>query len=69
MNTKRIESFDMWVICFFVLRVPLPGVPAGFRFLLLLSPLSKELAKGSEEGDGAVEVVSMGGGFGDYMLL
>lgn len=33
------------------------GVPAGFLFLLLVTPLSKEVVKGSEEGDGAVEVV------------
>lgn len=33
-----------------------PGVPAGFLFLLLATPLSKA-GKGSEEGDGRLEVV------------
>ena len=42
--------------CFYVLEA-VPGVPAGFLFLLLVTPLSKEVVKGSEEGDGAVEVV------------
>ena len=45
--------------CFFALGVLLPGVPAGFLFLLLASPLSKELVKGSEEGEVAVEVVML----------
>jgi hypothetical protein len=42
--------------CFYVTGA-IPGVPAGFLFLLLVTPLSKEVVKGSEEGDGAVEVV------------
>ena len=32
-------------------------MPAGFLFLLSVTPFSKEVVKGSEEGDGAVEVV------------